>query len=164
MRRQRWGNSHAMALRRKDQPLMRFLASFKKPTRRLFTSTALSQKVFFYAYSAIVDGFVIVSFFLEKCYIPQYYRWLTCYVVPDYANVLVQLVAIFGVINRAPATTPAHKIFCYSTVAHILTPSVNLAFRPNSGFKTNFRDPAVFGLGSGFKMRPFCNSVWVCMQ
>ena len=29
---------------------------------------------FFYAYRAIVDSFVIVSFFLEKHYIPQYYR------------------------------------------------------------------------------------------
>jgi len=35
---------------------------------------------FFYAYRAIVDNFVTVSFFLEKHYIPQYYRWLTCYV------------------------------------------------------------------------------------
>jgi len=33
---------------------------------------------FFYAYRAIVDNFVTVSFFLEKHYIPQYYRWLTC--------------------------------------------------------------------------------------
>jgi len=38
--------------------------------------------------------------------------------VPDYANVLVKVVAIFGVINRAPATTPAHD-FCYSAAAHI---------------------------------------------
>jgi len=54
--------------------------------------------------------------------------------VPDYANVLVKVVAIFRAINRVPASTPAH-IFCYSAVAHILTPSVNLAFRPKSGFK-----------------------------
>jgi len=31
--------------------------------------------------------------------------------VPDYANVLVKVVAIFGVINRVPATTPAHNVF-----------------------------------------------------
>jgi len=31
--------------------------------------------------------------------------------VPDYANVLVNVVAIFGVINRAPAITPAHNFF-----------------------------------------------------
>jgi len=29
---------------------------------------------FFYAYSAIVENFVIISFFLEKHYIPHYYR------------------------------------------------------------------------------------------
>jgi len=55
--------------------------------------------------------------------------------VPDYTNVLFKMVAIFGVINRVPATTPAHNGFCYSAVAHILTPSVNLAFRPKPGFK-----------------------------
>jgi len=37
--------------------------------------------------------------------------------VPDYASVLVKVFAIFGVINRVPATTPAH-IFRYSAVAH----------------------------------------------
>jgi len=45
--------------------------------------------------------------------------------VPDYANVLVKVIAIFGVINRVPATAPAHNVFCYSAVARILTPSVN---------------------------------------
>ena len=62
--------------------------------------------------------------------------------VPDNANVLVKVVAIFGVINRVRATTPctvAHNMFCYSAVAHILTPSVNLALRPKSGFKNNVR-------------------------
>jgi len=65
--------------------------------------------------------------------------------VPDYANVLVKVVAIFGVINPVPATTPAHKVFCYSAVAHILTPSVNWAFRPKSGFKNKCRARAGFG-------------------
>jgi len=46
---------------------------------------------------------------------------------PDYANGLVKVVVFCGVINRAPATTPAHNVFCYSAVAHILTRSVNLA-------------------------------------
>jgi len=41
--------------------------------------------------------------------------------VPDYANVLVKVVATFDVINRVPPATPAH-VFCYSAVAHILTP------------------------------------------
>jgi len=39
--------------------------------------------------------------------------------VPDYANVLVKVIAIFGVIYRVPATTPAHNVFCYSAVALI---------------------------------------------
>jgi len=65
--------------------------------------------------------------------------------VPDYANVLVKVVAIFGVINRVPATTPVH-IFRYFTVAHISTPSVNLAFRPKSGFKNECRARAGFRL------------------
>jgi len=55
--------------------------------------------------------------------------------VPNYANVLVKVVANLGVINRVPAATPAHNFFCYSTVAHILTPSVNLAFGSKSRFK-----------------------------
>jgi len=55
--------------------------------------------------------------------------------VPDHANFLVKVFAILGVINCITATTPAHNVFCYSTVAHILTPSVNLAFRPKSDFK-----------------------------
>jgi len=45
---------------------------------------------FFYAYSIIVDIFVIVSFFLEKHYIPQYYRWLTCYVCAKWCQCVVQ--------------------------------------------------------------------------
>jgi len=56
--------------------------------------------------------------------------------VSDYVNVLVKVVAMFGAIKCVPATTPAHNIFYYSAVAHILTPSVNLAFRPRSGFKS----------------------------
>jgi len=65
--------------------------------------------------------------------------------VPDYANVLVKVVAIFDVINCVPAATPAH-VFYYSAVAHILTPSVNLAFRPKSGFKNKCRARAGFEL------------------
>jgi len=68
--------------------------------------------------------------------------------VPDYANVLVKVVVIFGVINRVPATIPAHNVFCYSAVAHILTPSENLAFGPKSGFKNKCRVRAGFGLQS----------------
>jgi len=64
--------------------------------------------------------------------------------VPDYASVLVKVVVIVGMINRVPAAIPEHNVFCYSAVAHILTPSVNLAFRPKSGFKNKFRlDPSL---------------------
>jgi len=65
--------------------------------------------------------------------------------VPDYANVLVKVVAVFGLINRVPATTPAHNVFCFSAVAHILTLSVNLAFRPKSGFNHKCQAPSGFG-------------------
>jgi len=54
-----------MALRRNDESLTRFLACFKKPTSRLFIGSAVLE-CFFYAYSAIVDSFVIVSFFLKN--------------------------------------------------------------------------------------------------
>jgi len=139
------------------------LACFKKPTSRLFMSIVLSQKVF-YAYSAIVDSFMIVSFFLEKDYVPQYYRWYHPTFVPHYVNVLVRVVAIFGVINSVPITKPAPSVFCCSAVAHILTSTVNLDVGFKSGFKNRCRAPAVFGLGSGFKMSPFYNSAWVRMQ
>ena len=68
--------------------------------------------------------------------------------VPDYANVLVKVVAIFGVINRVPATTPAHNVFSYSAVAHVLTLSENSAFGPKLGFKNQCRARSVFGLQS----------------
>ena len=66
-----------------------------------------------------------------------------CQIMPLF---LVKVVAIFSVINRVPATTPAHNVFCYSAVAHILTPSVNLAFRPKSDFKNKCRTRAGLGL------------------
>jgi len=72
--------------------------------------------------------------------------------VPDYANVLVKVVVILGVIKRVPATTPAINVFCYSAVANIVTPLVNLAFRPKLGFKNKCRTRAGFSLvisGSG---------------
>jgi len=62
------------------------------------------------------------------------------------------VVAILGVINRVPASTPAHNVFCYSAVAHIFTPLVTLAFGPKSGFKNKCLARAGFGIeisGSG---------------
>ena len=97
-----------------------------------------------------MDSFVIVSFFWEKLYstvhIRQYYCWLTCYVCARLCQCFGQGVAIFGVINRVPATTSAHNVFCYSAVAHILTPSVNLASRPESSFKNKCRARAMLEL------------------
>jgi len=53
-------------------------------------------------------------------------------------------------INLVPAT--AHNVFCHSAVAHIITSSVNLAFRPKPGYKNKCRARAGFELmisGSG---------------
>jgi len=74
--------------------------------------------------------------------------------VPDDANVLVKVVAIFGVINRAPATAPAHSVFCYSVVVHIFTRSETLAFRPKSGFKNKCRTRSGFELVISVSVRP----------
>ena len=93
-----------------------------------------------------------VSFFLEKHFIPQYYRWLTCYVCARLCQWFGQGGCFFGVINRVPASTPAHNVFCYSAVAHILTPSVNFGFRLNMGFRNKYRARSGLGLvisGSG---------------
>jgi len=38
-----------------------------------------------------------------------------------------------------PEAIPEHNVFCYSAVAHILTPSVNLAIGPKLGFKNKCR-------------------------
>jgi len=77
----------------------------------------------------------------------------------DYANALVTVAAIFGVINRVPATTPAHNVFCYSAVAHILTPSENLAYRPKSGFKYKCRARTGFRLPNEALLQ-FCVGVY----
>ena len=66
--------------------------------------------------------------------------------MPDYANVLVKVVVILGMINRVPAAIPEHNVFSYSAVAHILTLSVNLTFGSKSGFKNECRAPAGFRL------------------
>jgi len=56
------------------------------------------------------------------------------------------------------------ELFChtllrhqYVTVAHFLTHSVDLTFRPKSGFKKKCR-ARYFGPGSGFKMKSVDNS------
>jgi len=93
--------------------------------------------------------FVIVSFFLRNIifHTPQYYRWLTCYV---YAR-LCQCFGQGGCYFRCdkPCTCCNYTCtqhFCYSAVAHILAPSVNLAFRPKTGFRNKCRARAGFRL------------------
>ena len=73
---------------------------------------------------------------------------------------LVKVVAIFGVINRLPAKTPAPNVFCFCAVALIQTSSVNLVFKPKSGFKKICRAQ------SGFRLEneAFCNSLRLCRQ
>jgi len=66
--------------------------------------------------------------------------------VSDAANVLAKVFVIFGVINQVPATAPAHSVFCYSAVAHILTRSETSPFRPKSSFKNKCRAQAGFRL------------------
>jgi len=87
-------------------------------------------------------SFVIVSFFLEKHYIPQYYRLLTCY---DFAR-LLQCFGQGGCYFGCDAAIPEHNVFCYSAVAHILAFSVNWAFGPNLGFRNKCRAPTPFKL------------------
>ena len=77
--------------------------------------------------------------------------------MPDYGNVLVKVAVSLGVINRVPAAIPEHNVFCYSTVAHILTPSVNLVFGPKSGLKNKCRvEPGsglLFRAPAGFRLK-----------
>ena len=47
------------------------LGLFEEAYKPVFHIYRAILESFFYAYSAIVDNFVIVSFFLEKHYIPQ---------------------------------------------------------------------------------------------
>jgi len=139
------------------------LCLFQEAHKLAFHACSAILESFFYACSDIVDSFVI-AFFVKNIIFCSIIVDKHAMFVPDYANVLVKVFAFVGVINRVPATTPAHNVFCYSAVAHILTPSVKLAFGSESGFKNKCRARAGFAPRPGFKMRPFYNSVWVCMQ
>jgi len=111
--------------------------TFKKPTNRLVMPIA---------------ALWIVSFFLEKYYIPQYYRLLTCYVCARLCQCFCQGGCYFRCDKPCTCSSTPTQLFCHSTVAHILTPSVDLAFGPKSGFKNNCRARSGFGLvisGSG---------------
>jgi len=72
--------------------------------------------------------------------------------VPDYANVLVKVVVVLGMIKRVPAITSANNVFLLLCSCAYRSPLVNLAFRPKSGFKNKCRTPDGFKLvisGSG---------------
>jgi len=93
-----------------------------------------------------------------------FFSWETLYSAVLSLTNMLSLCQIM--ISRAPSAIPEHNIFCCSVVARILTPSLNVAFGLNRASKNKCRARAGFGLrpGSGFKMRPFYNSLWVCMQ
>jgi len=97
-----------------------------------------------------VDGFVIVFFFLRNIIFhnPQYYRWLTCYVCARLCQCFGQGGCYFRCDKPCTCnyTCSQHCLLAYSAVAPILAPSVNLAFRPKSGFKNKCRARAGFGL------------------
>jgi len=73
------------------------------------------------------------------------------------------VIAILGVIKPCTCSYTRTLHFWYTTVAHILTQSANLAFGPKSVcLKNNCRAWATFGLGpgSGFKMKPvYCTTL-----
>jgi len=92
--------------------------------------------------------------------------------VPVYANILAKVVVLFGVISRVGYlhlhlhttlfVTPQLRI---SELPRLIWLSglnraskINVGLEPGSGLW--FR----LVLGSGFKIRPFYNSLWVCMQ
>ena len=84
---------------------------------------------------------LVIFFFLRNIifHTPRYYRWLTCYVCASLCQCFGQGGCYFR--RDKPCTCnntcKQHFLLAYSAVAHILTPSVNLAFRPKSGFKIN---------------------------
>jgi len=53
----------------------------------------------FYAYSVVVDSFVIACFYVEKHCIPQYYHWLKSCVCAYLSLCFGKVIAILGVIK-----------------------------------------------------------------
>jgi len=69
----------------------------------------------------------------------------------------MKVIAILDVIKSCTCSytaAPAHYVFWYPAVAHIVTHSVNLAFGLNRASKINVG----LGPGSGFKVKPIYNS------
>jgi len=138
---------------------VRKLAGDGFASKRSITPTILGlfQKAYnpaCHAYSGIVDSFVIDSFFFLRniFHTPQYYRWLRCYVYARLCQCFGQGGCYFRCDKPCTCSSTRTQHFFYSAVAHILTPSVNLAFETQSGFKNKCRARAEFGLvisGSG---------------
>ena len=106
---------------------------------------------FFFSWETLYSALLSLTYMLSLCQImPMFWsRWLLFWVWST-VYLLVHMHTTF---------------FCYSAVAHILTPSVNLAFELKLGFNNKCRAcDFELGPGSGFKTRPFYNSVWECMQ
>ena len=125
----------------RDQSLARFLACFKKPTSRLIMPIAPSWMVSWY-----------FLFFLEKHYISQYYLFLICYVCARLCRCFGQGGCYFGCDKPCTCSYTRTQRFLMLRSCAYLNSSVNLAFRPKSGFKNKCRAGAVFGLvisGSG---------------
>ena len=66
--------------------------------------------------------------------------------MPDYANALVKVVAIFDVTYPCAFNYTCTQCFLLLCSWAYLIPSVNVAFRPQSGFKNNCRARTGFGL------------------
>jgi len=150
-----------MVLPQRDQSLTWFLACFKKPTK---------YKPACHTYSAIVDIFMMVSFVLEKHYIPQYYRLLTCCVCARLCQCSGQGGCYFGCEKRRKCSNTRTQRFLLLGGCAYLTPSVNWLSGLKRASKINVGIDPGPGLwfriqpGSGFKLRPFYNPVWVSVQ
>jgi len=100
----------------------------------------------FYAYSATVDSFVIVCFYVEKHYIPQYQHWLKRWVCACLSYCFGQDDWSFGCVKSCTCS--------YTRTLHFLIPRSRayldslgkLVFRGKSGFKSKCRARAGFGL------------------
>ena len=66
--------------------------------------------------------------------------------MPNYANVLIKVVAILGVINRVSAAIPEHNVLVTPQLRISKSIGKFLSFGPKSGFKNYCRARAGFEL------------------
>ena len=131
----------------------RFLACFKayKPPFRIYRS--ILESFFYVSYSAIVDSFVMVSFFLEKPDIPQYYRWLTCYVCARLYQRFVQGVCYFRCDKPCTCnyTWPQHFLLLRSCA--YLNSLGKFGFQAKIGHKKQMSGSSRVRARAGFRLR-----------